>query len=349
MCILCDLQAELLSAESLFFAHKANDADLDEELLDADGGSDVDEDAEAKLTRLREAAAEQSPLAEATPDAEDPVPKNRSKRGKLKRSRDSGIKQSGLEAEIQQRLTATTDGPQSIQPSTPDDFAVSSSPLLDRGLQLADQSKSAAPADVLHRTAVGQASLQARSQILTPHLNGKQNTRSSPGKSTATTPGIRGAVSIGPQFISETEPIVSISRVENASEGSQEEAAAAPFIRSDTFDGVKPGYYFGKGTQGQGYYASSKCLDPKQQSKKIRAKRRKLQEDNGFTAEKEAVDEAIAELVSGAPGGSAAGSEEPHSGGDCLEDLQDLDKIYPPPSITSYDLRAATGKLYLCK
>ena len=217
----------------------------DEEEMDSEAGSsDADEDADAKVQRLREAAAascRKSGQAATTSRPGQP-PGNPEKGGRARRPLPiAGEAEAGGNREEQQRggTAVMTDGPLSVDRDPAGQAAEAAGQL---------QPEAAAGVDfdqadgVLAQVARQQGSLRGRAHLFTSEVQQVPN-RASPGRQRKGKKASGVAVSIG----AATAAAVGSAPATAAPAG----AATEPATESC---GARPGYTFGNGNQGVGYY-----------------------------------------------------------------------------------------------
>lgn len=210
--------------------------------MDPDSGSDVDEDAEAKLLRLRQAAGKSKNSGEDAAPTALQIARQKPTRGR--KAKQKGGKAAAEERDDEwQGIVAATDSPTSIDIDVPDrlpNSKASNISVADQSAQPSEQNGSAA------KPSAAQLILQSRAEILTPQA-GRQN-----GKAAPKSAGKRKQVSIGPLLRTATAQNENSEVPEILPEENQ--AAQPPFIKSKAFSGEKVGYRFGKGKSGVGYY-----------------------------------------------------------------------------------------------
>lgn len=260
---------------------QANDATIEAELLDPDSGSDVDEDAEAKLTRLRQAAG-----AGQQDEASESTPGSHAQRVKQSKGKNTGQK-AGDDAsgQVWQGMAVSTEGPITIDPldpASPDDSLLAAQPMpAQNGIHLVNGHNRA------HiKTAAEQKGLPTRAQALLPPAANGHAAKQSPGK---LVPKIAKRAA---QVMLEAQPA---DRDQQGSEpGVTHTSNSAPaFIWSKAFDGEKQGYHFGKGKQGLGYYRDSRVSDGPLSA----AKRRRKEAEVSQASKDGETDDAIAEFA----------------------------------------------------
>lgn len=208
---------------------QANDAGLEAELVAGESGSDEDEDAEAKLTRLRKAAGTQQPAGTSEHKTLPPV---REKRRRIGRTAELEPADTRLGNELQEGIASASRGPLEIEISNNDRpaYEIATEPAQQNN----EQDLEPLPGDitagdgVLAKTAAGQRALRSRAHILQPPLSNGQ---------TVTLPKINAG---------KTVRAVQVQAGKSAPEPA--------FIPSETFSGERPGFAFGSGRQGLGYY-----------------------------------------------------------------------------------------------
>ncbi len=276
---------------------QANNAGIDAELLEADSGSDMDEDAEAKLARLRQAAQASKPhSSDSTPTAA-PALSQKQIRGRKARQKAETTGDEKLQEEKWQGMIAATEGPTSVYTESPHTLLNGSNtdPTPTSETKFADQSVHQAQNGGPARQSAVQIILQSRAEALSPQVRkearhvGPQSNRK------------RKQVSIGPLLQTAAEGKRDTEDSMSAFEG--EQPAGAAFIKSKTFGGEKLGYRFGKGKQGLGYYLEAGTgVEIKTNAKRWKSEAAGMEEGT----EVDAIVEELATDSAAAAGGNAA-------------------------------------------
>ena len=247
---------------------QANDASIEDELLHPESGSDADEDAEAKLGRLRKAGtgsrlSQQDELADRVTAAQQERRKGR----KAKQKVGDPSAEADLDKRVWQGMTASTEGPTTINgidqaARDPADSVYGTKHSKVRALQREGngiaQAEVTARDGVLAHTAAGQKSLHSRAQILLPSRISTQHGLDPHSRQSTRASSKKMAVSVGPQMQSSGMQPAGSDPPEALELGS----IAPDFIRSKSFSGEKPGYHFGKGQHGVGYYTDADTAVP---------------------------------------------------------------------------------------
>ena len=227
----------------------------------------MDEDAEAKLLRLRQAAGNnRNASQDATAAAYQAPSQKQSKGRKAKQKSRAAAAEQQHGDEDWQGIVAVTEGPTSIESNPPGILLNGNGNVPAVAIRDGDVEQSEQPAQngVTDRASAAQIILQSRAEILSPQAKQQK------GKAGPKSAGKRKPVSIGPlPHASAAADGESSAKVEKG------EVARPAFIGSKAFSGERVGYRFGKGKQGLGYY-QDRAAKP---TGGAAAKRRRSEED----------------------------------------------------------------------
>ena len=203
----------------------------------------MEEDAEAKLLRLRQAAGNhRDDRQDAAAPAHQGPGQKQSKGRKARQKSAAAATQQTDGDEDWQGIVAVTEGPTSIDTNGPHTLFNGNAPAAVNGEGDVERSEQPVQNGFTGGPSPAQIILHSRAEILSPQAKQK-------GKSGPKALGKRKPVSIGP--LPHTSAAADGDSDARVGEG---EVAAPAFIRSKAFSGGKVGYSFGKGKRGLGYY-----------------------------------------------------------------------------------------------
>lgn len=252
---------------------------MEDELLEAGSASDIEEDAEAKLERLRKAAAHNQ--RQSGGDAQTsglpsncPQPQSRKKKARqkeLEKHADDDLEE-GVWGGIAVSTADNAFIDIGLQNESPNQATEAGPPLAGN----TDEPLASGQDRLFARVAAGQRGMNSRATILSSAdkaANGISNVPNGKLPPATKSPKKVIKVSVGPGTMASAPEETHTDSLEERGNGDAiavNKAERPDFIRCKLFQGEKMGYHFSTGKQGLGYYLDDKAL-PKAKAKKRRS------------------------------------------------------------------------------